>query len=73
MQLILVNLGVINFILFFVLDGSRFVFYLYEVVVRKFFNREKEVFIYIIGFVFFLFLLVIVIFNDIKNIIMSGR
>lgn len=73
MQLISVNLGVINLIPFPALDGSRLIFYLYEAVVGKPFNREKEALIHTIGFVLLLLLLVIVTFNDIKNIIMPGR
>uniref|UniRef100_A0A7C5V4V4 RIP metalloprotease n=1 Tax=Caldicellulosiruptor owensensis TaxID=55205 RepID=A0A7C5V4V4_9FIRM len=73
MQLISVNLGVINLIPFPALDGSRLVFYLYEAVAKKPFNREKEALIHTIGFVLLLFLLIIVTFNDIKNIIMPGR
>lgn len=73
MQLISVNLGVVNLIPFPALDGSRLVFYLYEAVFRKPFNREKEALIHTIGFVLLLLLLVIVTFNDIKNIILPGR
>lgn len=73
MQLISVNLGVINLIPFPALDGSRLVFYLYEAIAGKPFNREKEALIHTIGFVLLLLLLVIVTFNDIKNIIMPGR
>lgn len=73
MQLISVNLGVINLIPFPALDGSRLVFYLYEAIVGKPFNREREALIHTIGFAILLLVLVIVTFNDIKNIILPGR
>jgi len=73
MQLISVNLGVINLIPFPALDGSRLIFYGYEAIRGKPFNREKEALIHTIGFFILLLLFVLVTFNDIKNIFMLGR
>ncbi|MEZ0537954.1 RIP metalloprotease RseP, partial [Caldicellulosiruptoraceae bacterium PP1] len=72
MQLISVNLGVMNLIPFPALDGSRFIFYLYEAVMGKPFNREKEAMIHTIGFFILLLLIVLITFNDIKNIFILG-
>lgn len=63
-----VNLGIVNLLPLPALDGGRLVFFLLEAVRGKPVPEEKEGFIHMIGFVFLMLLMVLLVFNDIRNI-----
>ena len=66
--LLSVNLGIINLLPLPALDGGRLVFMLVEVVRGKPVPADKEGMVHAIGFVFFMILMVLLVFNDIRNI-----
>lgn len=66
--LLSVNLGILNLLPIPALDGGRLFFMLIEVVRGKPIPPEKEGLIHFIGFVFFMILMVLVLFNDLSNI-----
>ena len=66
--LLAINLGIFNMIPFPALDGGRFVFMLYELIFRKPVKREVEGYIHFAGLCLLMLLMVIVGFNDIKNL-----
>ena len=63
-----VNLGIINLLPLPALDGGRLVFMLVEVVRGKPVPADKEGLVHTIGFVGFMILMVVLVFNDIRNI-----
>ena len=66
--LLTINLGIINLIPFPALDGGRLIFLLVEVLRGKPIPPEKEGMVHLIGLVFFMALMVVVLFNDLRNI-----
>lgn len=62
------NLGIFNMLPFPALDGGRFVFMLYELVFRKPVKREVEGYIHFAGLCLLMLLMVVVGYNDIKNL-----
>ncbi len=66
--LLSVNLGVMNLLPIPALDGGRLVFLFIEAVRGKAISQEKEGFVHFIGFAFLMGLMVLILFNDIKNI-----
>ncbi len=66
--LLTINLGILNLLPIPALDGGRLVFLLLEVVRGKPIPPEKEGMVHFIGLVFFMILMVIVFFNDLRNI-----
>jgi len=66
--LLTVNLGIINLLPIPALDGGRLIFLLLEVIRGKPIPPEKEGMVHFAGLVFFLGLMVVVLFNDLKNI-----
>lgn len=64
-----INLGIINLLPIPALDGSRIVFALVEIIRRRPLEPEKEGFIHWLGFLFLIFLIIIVTFNDIMKLI----
>ena len=66
--LLTINLGILNLLPIPALDGGRLVFLLVEVIRRKPIPPEKEGMVHFIGLVFFMILMVIVFFNDLRNI-----
>lgn len=62
------NLGVVNMLPLPALDGGRFIFMLYELIFRKPVKREIEGYIHFAGMCLLMLLMVIVGFNDIKNL-----
>lgn len=66
--LLTINLGILNLLPIPALDGGRLVFMLIEVVRGKPVPPEKEGMVHFIGLVFFMILMVVVFFNDLKNI-----
>ncbi len=63
-----VNLGIINLLPIPALDGGRLVFLLVEVIRGKPVPPEKEGMVHFIGLMFFMFLMVIIFFNDLANL-----
>lgn len=66
--LLSVNLGVMNLLPIPALDGGRLLFLIIEGVRRKKIPPEKEAFVNMIGFVLLIILMIVVFFNDIKNV-----
>ena len=62
------NLGVMNLLPIPGLDGGRFLFLLIEAVTRKKVPKDKENLVTMIGFVLVMLLMVVILFNDIKNV-----
>jgi len=62
------NLGVMNLLPLPALDGGRLVFIIIELIRRKPVPKEKEGIVHAIGMVFFLILMVLVLFNDIRYV-----
>lgn len=69
--LLSVNLGVMNLIPIPALDGGRLLFLLIEAVRRKKIPAEKEDLVNLIGFLILIALMVLIFFNDIKNILIK--
>lgn len=66
--LLSVNLGVMNLLPIPALDGGRLVFLLIEAVRGRALPQEKESMVHFVGFVLLMGLMVVILFNDIKNI-----
>ena len=62
------NLGVMNLLPLPALDGGRLIFIIIELVRGKPVPKEKEGLVHAIGMVFFLVLMVLVLFNDIRYV-----
>lgn len=63
-----INLGIINLLPIPALDGGRLIFMLVEVVRGKPIPPEKEGMVHFVGLIFFMALMVVVLFNDLRNI-----
>lgn len=66
--LLTINLGILNLLPIPALDGGRLVFLLIEVIRGKPVPPEKEGLVHFIGLVFFMVLMAVVFFNDLRNI-----
>lgn len=66
--LLSVNLGVMNLLPIPALDGGRLVFLLIEAVRGRALPQEKESMVHFVGFVLLMGLMLVILFNDIKNI-----
>ncbi len=66
--LLSVNLGVMNLLPIPALDGGRLLFLLIEAVRRKRIPADKEMIVNLVGFVLLICLMVVVFFNDIRNV-----
>ena len=66
--LLSVNLGVMNLLPIPALDGGRLIFLLFEAIRGKAVPQEKESMVHFLGFVVLMGLMVVVLFNDIKNV-----
>ncbi len=62
------NLGIINLLPLPALDGGRLMFLLLEAVRGKPIDKEKEGKVHLIGFILLMVLMVVVFFNDIRNL-----
>lgn len=69
--LLSVNLGVMNLLPIPALDGGRLVFLIIEAIRGKAIPQEKESMVHFAGFVLLMGLMVLIMFNDIKNILIS--
>ena len=63
------NLGVMNLLPIPALDGARLLFMIVEMIRGKKMDPDKEGFVHFIGFVLLMGLMVVILFNDIRNII----
>ncbi|MBR1860273.1 MAG: site-2 protease family protein [Lachnospiraceae bacterium] len=63
-----VNLGILNLLPIPALDGGKLIFLLIEIIRGKPVPRDKEAIVNFIGVIFFIVLMVLVFFNDIRNI-----
>ena len=68
-KLISANLGVMNLLPLPALDGGRLVFLIVEAIRRKRVDPEKEGYVHLVGIVLLLLLMVVVMFNDIRKLI----
>ena len=68
-MLISSNLCVMNLLPQPSLDGGRLVFLIVEAIRRKRVDSEKEGYVHLVGIVLLLLLMVVVMFNDIRNLI----
>ena len=64
------NLGVMNLLPIPALDGGRLVFCIIEAVRGKPINKEKEGMVHFVGMILLMVLMVLILFNDVKNIFM---
>ncbi len=62
------NLGVMNLLPLPALDGGRLMFLFLEVLRGKPIDREKEGMVHLVGIILLMILMVVVFFNDIRNI-----
>lgn len=63
-----VNLGILNLLPIPALDGGRLVFLLLEVIRGKPIPPQKEGMVHFIGLMFFMFLMIVIFFNDLANL-----
>ena len=68
--LITINVGIFNLLPLPALDGGRFVFLLIEAITRKQLKADTEGMIHFVGLALLMVLMLVVTFNDIKNIFM---
>ena len=64
--LLSINLGIFNLLPFPFLDGGRAVFIIYEIIMRKPVDREKEAFVHFLGMVALMVLMVVLVFKDLN-------
>lgn len=67
-MLISVNVGIFNLLPLPALDGGRLVFLIVEAIRRKPLKAETEGMVHFVGFALLMILMIIVTFNDVKNI-----
>ncbi len=65
------NLGVMNLLPLPALDGGRLVFLILEAIRRKPVPKEKEAVVHMVGMALLMILMILVLFNDIRNIFMK--
>jgi regulator of sigma E protease len=66
------NLGLLNLLPIPALDGSRFLFLLYERIAGRAVDQERENLIHFLGFAFLLLLMVAVTYRDIARLLQPG-
>ena len=71
MALISINVGVFNLLPVPALDGGRLFFILIEAIRKKPVPAKYEGYIHAVGMALLLLLMVIITFNDIKNLIIN--
>ena len=69
--LLTANLGVMNLLPIPALDGGRLVFLIAEAIRGKRIPPEKEGFVHLIGFGLLMLLMLVVMFNDIRSIVLG--
>lgn len=65
--LLSINLGIFNLLPFPFLDGGRAVFLIYEIIMRKPINKDREAFAHFVGMVLLLGLMVVLVFKDLMG------
>lgn len=70
--LISINLGIVNLIPIPALDGARIVFLTVEGIRRKPVNATVEGIIHFVGFALLMLLIIVVTFNDVRQLIVGG-
>ncbi len=68
--LLTANLGVMNLLPLPALDGGRLIFLFIELITRRRVPPEKEGFVHTLGFLLLMALMILIMFNDIRNIFM---
>ncbi|MCH5195227.1 MAG: site-2 protease family protein [Oscillospiraceae bacterium] len=71
-SLISINIGIFNLIPVPALDGSRFIFLLVELIMRKPVKPQIEGVVHFVGFALLMVVMVIVTFNDIAKLVSGG-
>lgn len=66
--LITINVGIFNLLPLPALDGGRFVFLVIEAITKKQLKAETEGIIHFVGLALLMVLMIVVTFNDVKNI-----
>ncbi len=66
--LITINVGIFNLLPLPALDGGRFVFLVFEAITKKQLKAETEGIIHFVGLALLMLLMIVVTFNDVKNI-----
>ena len=66
--LLTINLGILNLLPIPALDGCRLIFLFVEVLRGKPIPPEKEGMVHLVGLIFFMIMMVVVLFNDLRNI-----
>lgn len=67
--LLSISLGVINIMPFPALDGGRFLFIIFEFVLRRRPNAKMEAMVHTVGFALLMLLILVITWNDIANLI----
>ncbi|MGL4523323.1 MAG: RIP metalloprotease RseP, partial [Bacilli bacterium] len=65
-----INLGIINLVPLPALDGGRLIFFAFEAVRGKPIDPRKESLVHFVGFALLMLLMIVVTWNDIKNLFM---
>ncbi|MBR6326640.1 MAG: site-2 protease family protein [Lachnospiraceae bacterium] len=63
-----INLGILNLLPIPALDGGRLIFILLEILRGRPVPPEKEAMVHFVGMMFFMVLVVVVFFNDLRNV-----
>lgn len=71
-SLITINIGIFNLIPIPALDGSRFIFLLIELIIRKPVKPQIEGVVHFVGFALLMAVMVVVTFNDITRLVSGG-
>lgn len=67
--LLSISLGVINFMPFPALDGGRFLFIIFEIILGRRLNAKWESIAHSVGFALLMFLILMITWNDILNLL----
>ncbi|MCK5603881.1 site-2 protease family protein, partial [Candidatus Pacearchaeota archaeon] len=67
--LLSISLGVINIMPFPALDGGRFLFIIFEVILRKRVNVKMEAVVHTVGFALLMLLILVITWNDILTLL----
>ena len=73
MALISVNLGVVNMLPIPALDGGRLIFIIIEWIRGKPIDSKYEGWVHTVGFILLMLFMLVITFNDIKNLITGAR
>ncbi|MCH5203604.1 MAG: site-2 protease family protein [Oscillospiraceae bacterium] len=71
-SLLSINIGIFNLIPIPALDGSRFIFLLIELIIRRPVKPQVEGIVHFVGFALLMVVMVVVTFNDIAKLVSGG-